>query len=449
MSEDDKKPLPSPEFPEPLLASEGYSDWRACLRPDALELTTEFSHQFRVTQEESMLSLVTTVAHALGESMQVSLPHGSLSAPFSWLAITSEHDPVWTSSLLRYLHTGLKERAEYQSRIIGERSRREAGTDRKAEETIDPARKVERLSEAAGLQILRQIANTVTRDNPTPPFPCSPIDRVVSLVTPPGGLLKHLSKLSPLGLLELEESLMGMGSRSVHSGDLGSSSLLSFIWQIPSADIAAFSRQHDIWLRNIPFVVTLGRQPSFPCIETNAPVLQQLDRLSKALFHERHTLHGNPRKQVIDAKAGKPVMRFLDDVGKWQAATRDLLPLRWVADLGLRISLSLMRLEEEQKLDARLVENGLELAKHLARRKIEIFSASGWTQTTENAETADLNAEERRAYLRICETNGLSTADLRRSRHGLTADERDRIVAKLLSRGLIRKDGRLLRRNAA
>ena len=142
-------------------------------------------------------------------------------------------------------------------------------------------------------------------------------------------------------------------------------------------------------------------------------------------------------------------MRFLNEAGKHQVASKDDLPLRWVADLGIKLSLSLMRLEEEQALNPRLVENGLELAKFFALQRMEILSATGWGHGAENAETADLSTEERRAYLKICESDGMTKADLRRSSHGMSAGERDRIVAKLLSLRLIRQDGKLLRQNAA
>lgn len=449
MSQTEPENEASIEIPEPLRPAKEYDDWRVCLRPEALGLAGAFSKQFRVTAEEGVMSLLTTVSHSLGESEQVALPHGNFSPPLNWLAITAEQEPIWTGSLLRYLRTGIEELVETKLRIHNARSERDVETDRGAEEAIDPEKRLERLTEAAGLQALRRMVDTITTDNPKPPFDRPPIDRVVSLLTPPGGLLRSLSRLSPLETLGLEEALMGVRNSSLRNRPVGPASTPFFLWQLPEVDARAFFRQHWRWLRQMPSIVTRGTHPSFPCIDIDAPVLRQYERLAQLLFTERHARHGNPRIHQIDAKSGKSVMRFLNETGKHQVATKDDLPLRWVADLGIKLSLSLMRLEEERALNPRLVQNGLELAKFFARQRMEILSATGWGHGAENAETADLSVEERRAYLKICESDGMTKAELRRSSHGMSARERDRIVAKLLSLRLIRQDGKLLRQNAA
>jgi hypothetical protein len=449
MSQPEQETEPSIAIPEPLRPAKDYDDWRVCLRPDALGLAGAFSKQFRVTAEEGVMSLLTTVSHSLGGSEQVALPHGNLSPPLNWLAVTAEQEPIWTGALLRYLRTGLEEQVENGLRIQNARSDRDVESGRKAEEAIDPEKRLERLTEAAGLHALRRIVDTLTTDNPKPPFDRPPIDCVVSLLTPPGGLLRSLSKLSLLEIFVLEEALMGVRASSLRGRPVGLAATPFFHWQVPEVDARAFFRQHGKWLRQMPAIVTRGTQPSFPCIDIDTPVLRQFDRLAQLIFTERHARHGNPRVHQIDAKSGKSVMRFLNEAGKHQVATKDDLPLRWVADLGIKLSLSLMRLEEEQALNPRLVENGLELAKFFARRKMEILSATGWGHGAENAETADLAMEERRAYLKICESDGMTKADLRRSSHEMSAGERDRIVAKLLSLRLVRQDGKLLRQNAA
>jgi len=449
MSEPEPESGAGISIPEPLHPAKDFDDWRVCLRPDALGLAGAFSKQFRVTVEEGVMSLLTTVSHALGDSEQVALPHGNLSPPLNWLAVTAEQEPIWTGALLRYLRIGLEEQVENRLRLHNARSERGEKTDRKAEEAIVPEKRLERLTEAAGLQALRRIVDTITTDNPKPPFDRPPIDRVVSLLTPQGGLLRSLSRLSPLEILALEETLTGVRTSSIRIQPTGPATTPFFLWQLPEVDARAFFRQHGKWLRQVPAIVTRGTQPSFPCINIDAPVLRQFDRLAQLLFTERHARHGKARVHQIDAKSGKSVMRFLNEAGKHQVARKDDLPLRWVADLGIKFSLSLMRLEEEQALNRRLVQNGLELAKFFARRRMEILSVTGWGDGAENAETADLSMEERRVYLKICESDGLTKAELRRSSHEMSANERDRIVAKLLSVRLVRQDGKLLRQNAA
>ena len=449
MSEANQETEPKVEIPAPLRPATEYSDWRVCFRRDALDLAAEFSKQFRVTGEEAVVSLLTTVSHTLGESEQVELPYGNISPPFNWLAITAEQDPIWPGTLLRYLRTGIEEHYENRIRAQHARSAPEAENDTMVEEAINPEKRLERLSEAAGLQALRSIVNTITVDNPRPPFDQPPIDRAFSLLTPPGGLLRNLSKLSHLEILGLEEALAGIRASSLRDQPTGTPAKPSFVWQLSEADARAFFRQQGDWLLTLPFVITRGGKSSFPCLDTNAPVLRQFDRLSQLLFTERHARHRNPRVHRIDAKLGKPIMKFLDEVGKDQLGARNTNRLRWVADLGFKFSLSLMRLDEKQELNPQLIQNGLELAKFIARHKIELLSATGWGHPAECAETADLSSEERRAYLKICESAGMTKAKLRRSSHEMTAEERNRIVAKLLSSGLIRQDGKYLRQNAS
>lgn len=83
MSQTEPENEASIEIPEPLRPAKEYDDWRVCLRPEALGLAGAFSKQFRVTAEEGVMSLLTTVSHSLGESEQVALPHGNFSPPLN------------------------------------------------------------------------------------------------------------------------------------------------------------------------------------------------------------------------------------------------------------------------------------------------------------------------------------------------------------------------------
>ena len=146
---------------------------------------------------------------------------------------------------------------------------------------------------------------------------------------------------------------------------------------------------------------------------------------------------------------GTPVIKFLDGVARRQARGDESASFQWVAYLGLNFALTLMRMEETTKLDVRLVENGLELAKFYARRRIELLSAFDLGKAADSAETADLNDRERLAFLKICESGGITRANLRPSFHQMSASDRDAIVARLLELGLIKAEGTLLKQNAA
>lgn len=438
----------SHEVPDLLRPSEQFSDWRICLRHDTLTLAQDFARQFRLQQEEAVASLLLTASHSLGESIQIELPHLDITPPFSLLAITPEAEPVWTGVPLRFLTRGIAKRVEQQ--LLIQRASEQAG--RKNESVVRavlPEQWLRKAQEAAGLRVLREIADTVVYDQVRPPFARPPIDRAVSLTTPSRGLLKTLAELSPLERLCLEDSLMG--AQALQPGRPVSAALgrPTFFWQVPESEASTLFRQHGGWLRGVPFVMVRCKETGFPCLDAEAPVVRQFGRLSEILFGERHARSGCPRSLRLDAKIGKPVMNFIDAVARRQAGGRDQTSFQWVADLGLKFTLTLMRMEEAKNLDVRLVENGLELAKFYARRRIDLLSAFPRGQFADSAETADLDDRERRAFLKICESGGITRADLRKSFHKLSSLDRDAIVARLIELRLIKVEGRLLKRNAA
>jgi len=434
-------------IPDPLQPGENYADWHTCLRPDALIMAKNFSKLYRLKLEAGVASLLVTAAHSLGDSLQIALPHTNLSPPFNLLTITAEPDPIWTEVPLKFLKTGIEDIVEAQLRI--QQARAESKRDEKAEQAIHPEKRLQALSEAAGLQVLRRMVDTITCDNLRPPFVCPPIDRVVSLLTPPRGLLRTLDTLTDLERLYLEESLQAARTPSLRELAPSRQASPSFMWQIPQAHAASLFRQHGNWLLRTPFVLLHCTQTSFPCLDKEAPVLRQFKTLSEVLFSERHSKYAKPQAVHLDTKMSKPTMKFLDESATWLAATQEDCQLRWVADLGLKFSLTLMRLEDEACLTERLVQNGLELAKFFARQRIQQLSVAGWSQGTENAETADLSIDERKAFLKICESDGMTKAELRRSSHNMSASVRDTIVAKLIVIGLVKQEGKFLRRNAA
>lgn len=449
MSNDTPPPEPKlSEVPVPLLPADSHADWRSCLNKDFLTLALDFSRQFRLQLEEAVATLLLTAAHSLGESLQIELPHGDITPPFNLLAVTPEANPVWTGVPLRFLSGGIEKRVEQQLRL--RHLQEEAGKkDEAFVKAVLPEQWLQKAHEAAGLHVLRQIADTLVCDQVNPPFGRSPIDRAVSLTTPRRGLLKALAELSPLERVCLEDSLLGVQCLRQTCPTPVPPGRPSFFWQVPEAEARSFFRQHGHWLKHVPFVMVRCKETGFPNLDADAPVVRQFGRLSEILFGERHAAAGNPRVLRLEATIGKPVMKFIDEMARFQTQAGEAASLQWVGDLALKFALILMRLEKAPQLDVRLVENGLELAKFFAQRRIEVLSAFDQGNTAASAETADLDERERRAYLKICESGGITRAHLRESFHKLSASDRDLIVARLLKLGLIRAEGRLLRQNAA
>lgn len=436
------------EVPDFLRPAESHADWRSCLRHDTLTLALDFARQFRLQAEDAVATLLLTTSHSLGESLQIELPHRDITPPFNLLVVTPEAYPVWTGVPLRFLGSGIEKRVEQQ--LLLQRAQELAGNQ---EKTVSPAvlteQWLERVHEAAGLRMLRKIADSLVCDQVSPPFGRPPIDRAVSLTTPRRGLLRTLAELSPLERVGLEDSLLGVQCLRHTRPTPGPPGRPSFFWQVPEAEACAFFRQHGHWMQRVPFVIVRCKETGFPCLDADASVVRQFGRLSEILFGERHARSGCARALRLDAKIGKPVMKFVDDVARRQAKGGESASFQWVVDLALKFTLTLMRLEEAKKLDLRLVENGLELAKFYARRRIEILSAFDLGQAAGSAETADLDDRERRTFLKICEAGSITRADLRKSFHKLSSSDRDAIVARLLEFRLIKAEGRHLKRNAA
>ena len=449
MSTDTPQPEPEHhEVPELLRPAESHADWRICLRHDSLTLALEFAQQFRLQPEEAVATLLLTASHALGESLQMELPHVDITPPFNLLVITPESEPVWTGVPLRFLSSGIEKHVEQQLRF--QRVQERAGQQDKGVARAGlPQEHLQNLHEAAALRMLRQIADSLVCDQVCPPFGRPPIDKAVSLTTPRRGLLKTLAELSPLERLCLEDSLLGVQCLRLDRPMSGLPGRPSFFWQVSEVEAQVFFRQHGSWLQRVPFVMVHCPQTGFPCLDVDAPIVKQFHRLSEILFNERHARAGNPHVLRLDATNGKPVIKFLDEVARRQASGDESASFQWVAYLGLKFALTLMRMEETTKLDVRLVENGLELAKFYARRRIELLSAFDLGKAADSAETADLNDRERLAFLKICESGGITRANLRPSFHQMSASDRDAIVARLLELGLIKAEGTLLKQNAA
>lgn len=432
---------------EPLRPSEGYSDWRICLNNETRTLAQDFAQQFRLQLEDAVAALLLTAAHSLGESFMFELPHADITPPFNLLAITPEVRPVWAGVPLRFLSTGIEKRVEQE--LLLQRKRELVGRKEEAViQAVVPEKWLRDVQEAAGLRILRQIVETLVCDQVRPPFASPPIDRTVSLVTPHRGMLRTLAQLSPLERLYLEDSLLGAQTAKPLSA-VSLPGRPAFFWQVPDAEAHSFFRQHGHWLRDIPFVLLRAKQSEFPCLDAEAPVIKQFARLSELLFRERHAGAGNQRRLHLRPEVAKPVTKFIEESARTDSGDSGALFLRGIADLGLRFTLTLMRLENSGEVDPRLVECGLELAKFYGRRRIDLLSAFDWSNPADPAESADLDDLERRAFLKICESGGITRANLRKSFHKLSSSERDVIVAKLLEMKLIRAEGRILKRNAA
>lgn len=433
-------------IPDCLNPSADFEDWRATISLDVLPIATEFSRQFGIDLEVSVASVLASVALALGGSIQFELPHTRVTSPFSVLVLTMEQKPVWTGVPLRFLRDGLE---DYLARefVFDVDSEAKVGSEQKFREAIDPAERLQNAKSRVRELLAGNILETIHRESVVAPFPVPPLDREVALGTPRKGLLGAIARLNEPQKLHLEDALSG--TKQTSSASSGTSiATANFFWQLPEAKSKALFRQ-SAWLRDTPFLLLRTEEASFPNLDANSNVVKAFDNIGRRFLAERIQFSGHPRPIRLDSKQGKPVMEFLHGVQQWERESDDAYPLRWVAELGLKFTLILMRFREIEKPDPFLVECGFELAKHFARIHLKNFSAFREFLGAENADTADLSHLERQVYLKICEAKQITKADLRASFHQMSAAERDEIVSKLLAIGLIRQEGKFLMQNAA
>ncbi len=440
-------PLPvssgSLEHPPFLKPVEGYEDWRRGTSVPLLNLALGFARQYRVEWETAYVALLAGAAHTLGGARRLDLPQSSLAAPFNVLVVTAEEEPLWTSVPLRFLNVGIEQQLPLGfpalNPLLGSSIDFGAGCS-----NVSPqGAQAMGMDRASGALLLNRIIDTVVTSRLDLPVPRSPLDDRVSLGTPSRGLAAAMAGLPVSGRLLLEESLRATRVPGDASLQASSSGAPAFFWQIPEREAAAFFRQQG-WLRRVPFLLLRTTVPGFPQLSMVGTVADALERLFRRLFEERLQRAGNPRKGALCSADAKPVMEFMDAAARWQSPGRQPQPWRWVGELGLKFALVTAALEGAEHPDEFAVERGLELAKHFARRHLEGLSVYASGPVADYADLCGLSPQERRVFLRICDKGPITLGALRRGFNRMSANERDTIVAGLMSRGLVcLKDGLL------
>jgi hypothetical protein len=423
---------------------------------EVVALMDEFARQYRVEPDLALVSILAGAAHSLGGSIRWDLPWGPVHPPFNLLIATPEPDPVWTEVPLRFLRDGL---AGELSNLFGPspadllnppinpprqppppRQPGRPGGDTPARSSSGPRPE---------LAMARLIHDSVLRETLNGPMPIEsgPLDGRVTLTTPRVGLLASLDRLGEAGRLHLEVSLLG-GRELRDPGSRTHPAHGAYWWQLPTGQLGALFRRHG-WLAGIPFLLMVARDTGFPGLDTEGRSLTAIGDLNRRLFRERIARYGRPMRLRLSGLDSEPVMRFLHDAQLAETQWPDPWPARWVAELGLRFSLILMRIRGQDNPGDTLVASGLELAKRMARLHHEHLAAHGAPLRNQGAETAELTDRQRLAYLKIVELGRVRRADLRKSFHQMPARERDEVVACLLARGLIRQEGEFLMQRAA
>jgi len=424
---------PGLTVPECLQPSAKYEEWQSLVSAEILDIATGFTRQFGVDLEVSALSVLAAAAQALGAAHQVELPHTRLTAPFNVLILTPESEPLWTGVPMRFLRDGLED--YLIEHYVGQNTE----SEQHLKAALDTRERIAQSRTLARELLAGRTMTTVYRESAVGPFVACPFDRCVTLATPRQGLLRTTAKLSAVQKLKLEDALLG-GEPLSSDATTGAFAMPSFFWHQLDAKAGEFFRQNS-WLRRLPFLLLRTEDCGFPNLDAGCDAARAFHKIGQQFFAQRIRL--SPRSKVLqlDAENGKPAMEFLHAAQQSNSKSTEPMPLRWVAELGLKFALVQMGFEKIDKLSTKLVKRSLELAKHFTRVHLINLAAFDSSFAAENAATADLTGRERKVYLKICGSEGISPAELRRGIRDMSASERDEIVARLISLGLIRVEG--------
>jgi hypothetical protein len=422
-----------PDIPDFLKPGDGFEADKLYPGLRCLELAKLCSAEFGIPLSISIPAILTVAAHALGECVQLDLGYTRLSAPFNLMVVTPESKPLWIDALLRPF--GLDLEQNMTRRLVEQSEGQKKPTESRKETGRDSTEtQVEML--AAQIGILHRTVDRITCSGLRTPFIPPAIDRVVTLTTPKAGLHRTMATLTSEERRELQSALWERGSQTGSFNAPDRPARPSFFWQLPASTAPVFFRK-NLWLKRFPFLLLECPGSDIPEL-AQTRFVKQFAPLCDRLFLKRFTTTGKPELAGPDARALKPITDFLREAQAWEAAADRPFEVRWIAELGARLALIMMEIDADQSLSkATYIMYGLELAKNLARTHLINLSARLPLEVPDDADNADMTDLERSLYLRICKKGRADGVELRRSFHQLTAENRDRALAKLTQHGLI------------
>lgn len=415
------------------------------------EVSRKFSNEFHIEEHAAFATVLTAASHCLGGAAELAVSSGRVSAPFSTMVLTPERLPIWIEIPNRFLASDLGYRLEFLIENY-EAARRELEQSAPSESSQGVVSVLHAEAKAAQSIIADGISDHVWTDTLGLPFPRSVLDNRISISTPPIGLFSALRALGEAERMRLWNCLSA--ERPVFSpGDGKRSGIPSFLWQVFHGESQDLFKEFP-WLLQLPALLIRSQHQECPPIHGLSKSAASISKLNEDLFFHRYGMKGKTKTFVPSESAMVPISEFLEVVRLWRQENESdeaeiFFSSRWTMTLGLKLALLLCVVEGEAQVERRFVQYGIELAKHLVVESGRNLSAAHRLGIQCAADTTDMNERERAVYLKICQKQGITPADLSRSFHSLRKKERDQIVSSLLSRRLIRIEGELLLQNAA
>lgn len=398
------------------------------------EIVSGFAKDFGLEFEPALVAVLAGLAHAMGGLVRTSTTFASIEPPFSMLIVTPEADPVWPEVPVRFL-THEFNASMHQCLEAYLIQKRMEGC-KKGQDPSDTSLK--NAAELADRLYVDGMVERITTGSVHFPFPRSLIDNHVLLTTPPVGLRRSLRQLEPLQKFHLENAL-STGTRLVAPDGVRSSGVPAFYWQIAKKDLAPLLKENP-WLTGVPFVILETSKPGMAHLNTSIPCVVDLHKQCQKLVGERHAARGVGR---CITTTDKTFHSYRDFLVEGQASGCNVhhahyLSPRMIAELGLKFTSVLTVLGKKRQPDNLEAQLGLELAKRLAVRRHRILSAAIPADEAETAPNlSGLNSRERALFLRVVERDGLTKTDLGRSFNRMSKEERDGMLANLVSRNLV------------
>jgi hypothetical protein len=398
------------------------------------KVASGFAKDFAIEFEVALVAVLAGLAHAMGGLVRTSTTFASIEPPFSLLIVTPEADPVWPEVPVRFVTHEFN--ASMHQCLEAYLNQKQLEGCKKGQDPSDTSLK--NAAELANRLYVDGMVERITTGSLNFPFPRSLIDNHVLLTTPPIGICRALRQLEPLQKFHLENAL-STGTRLVAPDGVRSSGVPAFYWQVSKKHLAPLLKENP-WLTGVPFVIAETSKPGVPHLDTSVPSLVDLHRRCQRLVGERHAARGVGRCITTDDKTFHPYRHFLEEAqasGSEDRHDRFLSP-RMITELGLKFTSVLTVLEKKRQPDNLEARLGLELAKRLAVRRHRILNAATPAEEVNAApHLGGLTSRERAVFLRVVERDGLTKTELGRSFNRMSKEERDGILATLVSRNLV------------
>lgn len=406
-----------------------------------------------------------TLAAARGASLKARVGAATLPVGFNLATVGDHHmAPQWmrtisgvfTQNLQRKIK-GIQEElsGKVDAKLVKQRNE-ERARELQARQRVNLAATVTRYVRATRKSIVGALVLHGTEPSRMERAILLSPDFHVLLDNPPTGFLEEVRTLDHKRLRQLGGLLVGGEDADLlcpHEGFAFGGVRLRL--ELSAADVVSFMQIPQ--LRNSETLFLPASSQAGGAVDVPEAIIGLMEQLIELWFDIRMAAVANGgQSKRLTWHGDERNAEFVGDLREWERspANHFRLPVQWLARLAWKLATLHYELPTQDARDEeRSLRFGLELTKYLGRRHLKllmsVLAAPQSAAASATAATADLSDRERSVYLRICQYGPISAIELGRSFHRMASRERDRILAKLLERGLVRFEADRVRQSAA